>query len=341
MRITLKLLLSGIVLVMLSLTGGCGCGFDCNSDDENNPARLTLGLSDSLPEDLKQVVIEVDTITFRRSDGSAVVVDSFTFETEDGEDFVDEDSFQIDLLQHRGRNQQVVIENKEMPIGTYSEVLIKILVGDVSRSYVQLDNADDTLRPIAVQDGVLTLPGMRLSSGTQQFVVEFGLAQALQYQSASQTYLLSNTGVRVENAETAASLSGQVNTSLFDTVTPCSEKSVPDTGNRVYLYQGKNLVAENLADVFTAASTPTAPSTAIAPFAVASLIEDDNTDNWEYVFGYVPAGDYTLAFACDTATDDSVNFNDLVIPLPANQVHQISLKQSEKAICDLEENKSC
>lgn len=338
MRITLKLLLAGALLVMLSLTGGCGCGFDCNSDDADNPALLTLGLSDSLPEDLKQVVIEIDSITFRRSSGSEEVVDAFTFERE-GEDVVDAPSFQIDLLQHRGRNQQVVIEELQLPTGTYSEVLIEILVGSVNRSFVQLQN--DELREITVTDGVLALPGIRLAAGTEKFVIEFGLAQALQFRSTENKYHLANTGIRIENATTSASLSGQVNTDLFNGEAPCSEKSPPTTGNRVYLYKGIDLPVENLADVFTTASAPPAPDNAIAPYAVASLVEEDDTEHWRYVFGYLPAGDYTLAFSCNTAADDSVNFNDLNIPLPANQVHEIALSQSEMAVCDLEENRGC
>lgn len=338
MRITLKHLLSGIVLLMLSLTGGCGCGFDCNSDDSDNPAVLILGLSDSLPEDLDKVVIEVDSITFRRSDGSQVIVDSFTFETAD-KDYVDADTFKLNLLQYQGVNQQIVINKKEMPTGTYDEVLIKILVGDENRSVVELPNGQ--LRPITVENGVLTLPGMRLSAGTNRFVVEFGLAQALQYLSETETYRLSNTGVRIENTETAATISGQVNTTLFDTVSPCREKSDPESGNRIYLYKGSDLLVENLADVFTTASTPQAPANAIAPFAVASLLKDSLTGSWRYSVGYVPAGDYTLAFACNTATDDSVNFNDLVIPQPANQVHEISLSEGDSAVCDLAENRSC
>lgn len=338
MRTTLKLLMAGVVLVMLLLNGGCGCGFDCNSDDEDNPAFLTLGLSDSLPEDLEKVVIEVDSITFRRSNGSQVIVDSFTFETTD-DDFVDADTFKLNLLQYQGVNQQVVINRMEMPTGTYDEVLIKILVGDVNRSVVELPNGQ--LRALTVDDGVLTLPGIRLSAGTNRFVVEFGLAQALQYLGETETYRLSNTGVRIENTEIAGTISGQVSTTLFDTVSPCREKSDPESGNRIYLYEGRDLLVENLADVFTTASTPQAPANAIAPFAVASLLKDSLTGSWRYSVGYVPAGDYTLAFACDTDTDDSVNFNDLVIPQPADQVHEISLSEGDSAVCDLAENRSC
>ena len=44
------------------------------------------------------------------------------------------------------------------------------------------------------------------------------------------------------------------------------------------------------------------PSDVVAPFAVASLVQNALTANWEYVFGFLPAGDYTLAFACNTAS---------------------------------------
>ena len=128
---------------------------------------------------------------------------------------------------------------------------------------------------------------------------------------------------------------------MFDAVAPCNEKSDPQTGNRIYLYKGVDLAASNLADVFTSASTETIPSNAIAPFAVASLVEDSFTGNWEYSVGYVPAGDYTLAFACNTADDDSVNFDDLVIPLPSNELREFSLSEGEKVVCDLEANGSC
>ena len=336
MKTTLKLMLSGLLLALLAPLGGCGCGFDCNSDDAGNPAVFSLGMSDSLPEDLKEVVIEVDSITLRRSNGTAEKIDTFTIEALG---LVDAASFQINLLKYRGLTQLVVISGLQIPTGTYDEVSLEILVGSVNRSYVKLQN--DSLREITVQDGILDLPGIRLSSGTQRFVIEFGLAQALKYQSATDKYLLANTGVRIENTAKAATISGQVDSGLFDAVAPCSEKSDPQTGNRIYLYKGVDLVANNLADVFTSASTEAIPSSAIAPFAVASLVEDSFTGNWEYSVGYVPPGDYTLAFACNTADDDSVNFDDLVIPLPSNELREFSLSEGEKVVCDLEANGSC
>ena len=80
MQKALKILGATLLLSIITASiGGCGCGFDCNNGDNNDePAKLSLGFSDSAPEDLKQVVIEVDSITFRRSGAQDVVVDSFT-----------------------------------------------------------------------------------------------------------------------------------------------------------------------------------------------------------------------------------------------------------------------
>lgn len=181
---------------------------------------------------------------------------------------------------------------------------------------------------------------MRLSSGAQLFIVEFGLAQALRYQASTETYVLTTTGVRIENTLTAASLSGGVDAALFNTVSPCSEKAAPTKGNRVYLYKGTGLLPENLADVFTIDSTADIPANAIAPFAVATL-ENRSTGSWEYAFGYVPDDNYTLAFACNTAADDAVEYNGLVIPLPTNQTYEITLSKAQKGVCNLTGSAGC
>lgn len=331
MKFALKIVLPALLLLPLLLPlGGCGCGFDCNNDNGDNPTLLTLGFSDSLPEDLKQVVIEVDSITFRRSGAEDVVVDKFTIPAQN---LVDAETFQVDLLKYRGVAQLVAISGLELVPGFYSEVSIAILTGGVNESFVQQD--DDNVKAIKVASGILGLPGIQLAAGNQSFTVEFGLAQALQYEALTDTYLLTTNGVRIENNLTAARLSGTVDDALFNSVTPCSAKNPPTKGNRVYLYKGTSLLAENLADVFTSGSVTPIPANAIAPFAVASLVVNTNTGNWDYALGFIPKGSYTIAFACDTAADDAVEYNGLTIPLPTNQKYEITLTEAQKGVCNL------
>ncbi len=323
MKKPITLILASLLLAPIFLgLNGCGCGFNCNDNggDNNAPALLSLGLSDAIPETLKQLVVEVDSITFKRSGAADVVVDTFTIPDQG---ITDADTFQINLLEYRGAKQLVVIENLELETGFYNEILIAILGDDINRSYAQ--EADDSLKEVTVTNSVLSLPGISLSSGSQFFTVEFSLAQALLYQSSSGRYLLTTSGIRIQNNVTAASLSGSVDRSLFNTVSPCSEKSDPEDGNRIYIYQGTGLNSNQLADVYTSDSSITPPDNALAPFAVASLVENTFTNTWEYAFGFLPAGDYTLAFSCNTSSDNAVIFDNLTVALPEEQLYEITL----------------
>jgi hypothetical protein len=85
-----------LVIGLLLPLGGCGCGFSCNDDGGGgNPSRLTLGFSDSLPEDLKQVVIKVDAIIFRRLGAEDRVIDTFNIEAQG---LIEASTFQVNLL---------------------------------------------------------------------------------------------------------------------------------------------------------------------------------------------------------------------------------------------------
>ncbi len=338
MRGSLQIVLATVLLASVAASiGGCGCGFDCNNGNNKDATTLlSLGFSDAAPEDLKQVVIEVDSITFRRSGAEDVVVDNFTIAELD---LVEADSFQIDLLQYRGRNQLLVIDDLEMGRGTYSEILIGVLDGDINFSYVL--EADDSVVELNAPVAGLSLPGMTLSTDEQQFTVEFSLAQSLRFQASSDSYLLATDGIRVEDNATAASLSGRVDNALFDEVSPCNEKDDPQLGNRIYLYLGIGLSDSQFADVFTTNSGTTVPDDAQAPFTVAALLKNTLIGSWEYAFGFLPAGDYTMAFACDTADDDSVDFDDLVVPLPTDQIYEVTLSEGEQGVCDIGVGSDC
>lgn len=322
--------------VALPVLGGCSCGFDCHSDSDRKIAVLDLGFSDESLEQLKQVVIEVDSITLRRGGSEDVVVDTFTI---DELGLVEADSFQVDLLQYRGLNRLPVIEGLELDAANYSELRVAILDGDINRSYVQ--QSDDSLRAVDVAGGVLTLPAPSLPAGPAEYTVVFGLAQALQYRQGEDVYRLTTEGVRVVDDATAASLSGRVDDGLFDGVAPCDGKADPTSGNRVYLYPADTLATDPLADVFTADSANAIPDGARAPYAVAAMAPDALTGRWQYAFGFVAPGSYTLAFSCDAAEDDPVDFDGIAIPLPVGQVQEIELAEGESGICDLAEDTSC
>jgi hypothetical protein len=325
-----------LVLAPLMSLGGCGCGFDCNSDSMSNPASLTLTITGESPQALKQVRVTVDSVRFGRSNGEDVLVETFTIAALG---LADAETFQIDLLDYQGRNSLTIIEALELDVGSYNQIVFTILDGDVNYSYVQ--EPDDTLKEITVSGGELALPGVFLASGAESRVAVFGLVQALRYRSAEDDYLLASEGIRVEDAVTAARLSGAVDNTLFDTVTPCDEKEAPLLGNRIYLYNEAGLASESLGDVHTTASSTDIPAQVIAPYSVATLYEDAVLGGWQYIFGYLPQGRYTVALSCDAEMDDPVDYDGIVIPLPEAQVYEVVLSEAEFASCDFTDSSSC
>ena len=79
----------------------------------------------------------------------------------------------------------------------------------------------------------------------------------------------------------------------------------------------------------------------IAPLAVATLTEDALTGNWQYALGFLPAGDYTLAFSCDAEEDDAVDYDGITVPLPDGQISELGLQEGESAVCDFDTTGSC
>jgi hypothetical protein len=327
-----------LAIAATTLTGCDSCGFDCNDDNAStDPVSFTLGFSDSQPEDLNKVVIQVETITLVRNDAEDVVIDTFTIKELD---LVDAATFEIDLLDYRGVNRLLVIKDETMEADFYDSVVIAINSDSEDDTLSYVEEADGpTIRAISVDAGQITLPGLQLLSGDQDYTVEFGLARALQFQSSTGTYLLTTEGVTMEHTDSAAKLNGTVADTLFDTESPCDEKIEPLAGNRVYLYEGHNLELDDLSDVHSTSDSD-APDTALAPFAVATLVEDSLTGEWRYAFGYLPADDYTIAFACDTSEDDAVSHDGLIVPQPSDQFYEVTLSESQTTVCDITEDPS-
>ena len=217
--------------------------------------------------------------------------------------------------------------------------LLVVLDGDVNRSYVL--ELDDTIKPVNLAEGSLSLPGVTLNSGDGRITVTFGLAQALQLRESRDDYLLTSTGIRVQDNALSASLTGRVDSALFDGEPTCAEKADPESGNRIYLYSGRSLDSNLLGDVFTSNSGNEVPEGTVAPFAVATLTEDSLTGNWQYAMGFLPAGDYTLAFSCNAEGDDAVDYDAIEVPLPANQASSLTLEEGASAVCDLDSSGSC
>ena len=301
-----------------------------------NTSKVSFGITDAPVDNAKAVVLQVDSITFKRNGSDDVVVNTFT---STDLNITDAETFSIDLLNYQNGNQAIVIKDLELTTGSYSDMVLKILDDTTEQSYVT--EKTDTRRALKIAADTLSLGEFSVSNEDEQtLTVDFALRQALSFQSGNNEYRLSANGVRIQNNAGDRAISGEVNTSLFDTVSPCNNKTTPTAGNVVYLYQGSNLNKDNLADSFDRSnSSTTVPSAAIAPFAVAGVQQSGSV--WRYNFSFLPAGEYTLVFSCNAADDNPINYDDISLPLPTEQLIEVNTT-ANGVTCNLPiENNEC
>lgn len=294
-------------------------------------------MSDAPVGDLSEVVITIDGIELKRKGG-----DDCDDETESDDcayidHFTDEgdvvDTVQVDLLKLQGSDNKIIVEEIELEAGEYDQLRLSVIDEDTNYSWVKEKATGDTLKLLKVPSDELKLGGFTVESGgVQVFIIEFNLHKAMTYNPGPDRYILKPRGVRVVDVETAASISGVVDSALFDgnSTQPCSDKADINVGNVIYLYQGHGLNVDNLADNFDSDVDGSAPDTAIAPYA-SEIVAEDGT----YEIAYLAPGDYTLAFTCEAEEDDSELLDGIAIPSPDTQIIELNIAEGESRVCNL------
>ena len=315
-----KLLTASALGLLLTACGGSSGGESFTIGNGKPPAPdpgvVSIGFSDAPVDDVKEVTIEVDTITFRKSGEDDVVVDTFTIPELN---LVDAETFQINLLAYQGSSQLLVIKDIELEDGEYSDIILDILDEDSEKSYVL--ELDDERKIIKVPSDTLKLGSFEVTGEeTQTFTLEFNLRESLVYKPGPDEYNLKPRGIRIQNNSDDSSLSGNVDSSLFDTETDCATKPDPLKGNVLYLYEGHELTVANLVDTYDPDEAEDLPANAIAPYT-SVVVGNDGA----YTFAFLPEGDYTLVFSCNAAEDDPEEYDELELPLPEEQIVELTL----------------
>lgn len=308
-----------------------GCGGGGGGGGSAGTGSVSFNLADAPVDTADHVVITVDKVILRRDGADDVVVDRFTIPALN---LTDADTFQIDLLDYRDGKRLLVIDGLTVPAGTYSQLILHVLDNDVNYSYV--DNGG-VRTPIKQPSGDLKLGGFKVDAdGVYAYTLDFDLRFAMTYNPipSGGRYILKPRGVRLVSETQASHLGGTVAPALFDTDPQCATKADPTVGNVVYLYQGHALDTTKLVDVYDPDIATGVPAGAVAPFAAANVRQTLGGD-WQYNFGYLPAGDYTLAFSCDAEGDQAETYDGTVIPLPADQHVEVSLTGGQDATCNL------
>jgi len=290
----------------------------CSDSDSNSYSTVDFSVSDAPVEGLSDVMIAFDKLEFIHSDGEHIIHDIAGYE-------------QINLLDYPDTQSALIISDIALRTGEYKNLIIHISP-DQGLNYVMKIATPGVEEDLKQPSNKLKLGGFTVADeAVQAFTIEFDLRKSLVIRgnnSNNNGYILKPHGVTIVDTDAAVSLSGNVDDSLF-----AAGSCDADTGNFVYLYQGKGLVADELADNFDVDDPdyilPLPDPSLIAPYASSSV---DATG--DYAFGYLPAGDYTVAFSCSAVNDDPVKFDSLVIPDPTDQLKGMTLSDSEARIQD-------
>lgn len=288
-----------------------------SDSDLNSFSSVDFLVSDAPVEGLSEVVIAFDQLEFIHADGERTFHDIVGYE-------------QINLLDYPGTEAALIMSDIALRTGTYKNLIIHIRP-EQGLNYVMKIATPGVEENLKQPSNKLKLGGFTVADeAVQAFTIEFDLRQSLVMRgnnSNNNGYILKPHGVTIINNDIAASLKGIVDSSLFN-VGFC----VTDTGNYVYLYEGHSSDSTPLIDNFDADDeafngTLPAPS-ARTPYASTSV--DFVTGN--YAFGYLPPGNYTVAFSCSAVGDDPVQFDSLVIPDPIAQFKDVILTGTQELI---------
>ena len=267
-----------------------GCGD--SGGDSNETGQLTLGVTDAPLDSASAVVVTFTGVELKPHGGEAFTIDFDEPKT-------------LDLMTLQGIHRAVILDGETVPAGDYEWMRLAVeadpdVAGD---SYLQLetDGAQCELRvPSGSETGLKLIRGFTVGVGAlTDLTIDFNLRKSVVEPPGQQggdplvcdgqAYLLKPVLRVVDNLE-VGTISGAVDPALVADACPV-DLSAPYPGN-VYLFG------------------PVPAGTTVAPDDYDGIVDDPNggdpltsalvdPDTFEYTIGYVPAGDYVVAYTCD------------------------------------------
>jgi hypothetical protein len=296
-----------ILIVATSAALLAACGSSDGGGGQAQTGFLKVGITDAPVDEAAAVVVKFTGVELKPQGGPAFSIDFATPKS-------------LDLIQLQGEDRALLLDGEEILAGEYEWMRLKVdadpnVAGD---SYLQLEasGAECELRiPSGDQTGLKLIRGFTIGAGTTtDFTIDFDLRKSLVAPPGqttivdtceNQAYLLKPV-LRIVDSLQVGTITGDVDPTLIATRCAGSDQD-PYPGN-VYLF----------------GPIPTGDD--VAPDDYDGIVDDPNGDDaltsamvdpdtFRYTIGFVPAGNYRVAYTCDL--DDTVVDADVVPPPPA------------------------
>ena len=199
----------------------------------------------------------------------------------------------INLLELQGNKSKTLLTNEILPTGQYDWIRLKItaIKDGIMDSYIRLVDGSvyELDMPSGMDVGLKIVGGLEIIANTPSAkTIDFDLRKSVIIDGLGD-FKIKPTLTLVSNDQSGA-IQGTVN--IEELVSPDCSDLDPDTGNAVYLYEGFNVEPDDIDG-----NDP-------EPAASALVKMNVTTGNYEYSFGFVPFGKYTLVMTCTSDTDD-------------------------------------
>jgi len=273
--------------------GGRGDVEDAITDLYYKPGTITVSITDAVIDSAQEVWVQFTGVTIQPSNGEAI---NFTFKNVKN----------INLLSLQGTLSTELIDNEVIPPGNYDSIRLHVNASIDSNldSYIKLDDGSE--HELSIPSGSQT--GLKINSSFElttteelNLMIDFDLRKSVVLSAGK--YKLRPT-LRMINLDNTNNVTGSINQSLL-TADNCSDTN-PVTGNSVYLFEGTDVDADDIDN-----KNP-------EPITSASVELNSSTGLYEYIIGFVPSGDYTLAFTCQADLDDPDSNDNIMFTLSEN-----------------------
>ena len=287
-----------LVCIMLLVLCSCGSGGSSNTsggrgNSSSNPGTFTLSITDAAVDEAQEVWVQFTGATIQPTNGNAI---NFTFDSVRN----------INLLNLQGTQSSELISNEVISLGSYEWIRLHVNASNdgINDSYIKLNDGSEheLWIPSVSQTGLKINSSFELTATEELLLmIDFDLRKSVVLSGGN--YQLHPT-LRMINMNDVGSITGSIDISLL-TAAGCPDDDLA-TGNAVYLFEGTNIIPDDMDN-----QNP-------EPITSARVELNASSGNYEYIIGFVPARDYTLAFTCEADLDEPGSNDNIVFSLSEN-----------------------
>jgi hypothetical protein len=261
-------------------SGGSGSGSGSGSGLSGNGPGLSLRLTDAPFDDAVRVTVTFVEVRLRKASGGWVSID-FSGNPQT-----------IDLLALQGTKTAALLFDVDVPYDDYDELRLIVDTALMANTVELSDGGIVELKIPSGSSSGLKIKGDFIVSDTLPtlLVIDVDLRQSIK--TAGPNYIMQPV-LRLVNGNNFGHVRGIVDPALL-TAGSCSDLSV-DTFNSVYVYTGHNVSPDDINQQ---------SNQNVDPLTTTRISYDAASSSYVYEAAFLPAGDYSIAFTCNSDLDD-------------------------------------